>query len=88
LGPKSLEDAIPRGDEIIDDFPMNWSNHFEGHIQNHWEKNKSTMCIITNSVEMLRFVCSYSSKLFESTLINIFNLDMEASCKLLGKTGG
>ena len=56
MGPNGLANAVPRGGHVLDEYPINWSNHLEGHIERHWLSHKATTCTITDAGEISRFV--------------------------------
>ena len=56
MGPEAQKQTISRGGPMIDSFPVDWSNHVEGHIIHHWMSNKSATCTITDPDEVPRFV--------------------------------
>jgi len=56
MGPEGLEGTIRRGGPMIDSYPADWSNHYEGHIMQHWTSNKAVACSITDPEEVPRLV--------------------------------
>jgi len=71
---------------MIDEYPVNWSNHVEGLIMDHWKSNKSKECTMTDPHEVPKFVCFFLWKFYMLVLIS-FHTDMGPSKRLLGKTG-
>ena len=64
MGPEAAINVVPRGGRMIDDYPINYSNHIEGVIMHHWNSHKVTGCTISDAEEVPRFVSSPPSTFF------------------------
>jgi hypothetical protein len=83
MGPQGLG-KISKGGKNIDKFPIEWENHLEGHLTNHWASNKAPGCLMKDEKEVCKFVC-YFIILFVS-IANIY-IDFPTSCNLLAYIG-
>lgn len=57
MGPNLLQNALPQGGRFLAEYPVNWENHIEGHIEHYWLSHKAPLCSFKSAKEMSDFVC-------------------------------
>ena len=59
MGPDDLDNAMPRGGQMADDFPARLTDYLDGRIKQHWAKNRvvdSNICDPSSVTLWVRFL--------------------------------